>query len=77
VLLWTSATRSKRRRLRMRARILTNCSDTLWLKRDHAIKATDLCQSGGFGLVALDLGDVPSQQSRRIQLSWWFRFGER
>jgi len=42
---------------------------------DHAIKATDLLlQSGGFGLVALDLGDVPSQQSRRVQLSWWFRF---
>ncbi len=41
----------------------------------HAIKATDLLlQSGGFGLVALDLGDVPSLQSRRIQLGWWFRF---
>jgi hypothetical protein len=42
---------------------------------DHAIKATDLLlQSGGFGLVTLDLGDVPSTQSRRVQLSWWFRF---
>jgi recombination protein RecA len=51
----------------------------LWIRCgsnvDHAIKATDLLlQSGGFGLVALDLGDVPSQQSRRVQLSWWFRF---
>lgn len=51
----------------------------LWIrcgsKVEHAIKATDLLlQSGGFGLVALDLGDVPSQQSRRIQLTWWFRF---
>jgi len=51
----------------------------LWIRCgsnvDHAIKATDLLlQSGGFGLVALDLGDVPSQLSRRIQLSWWFRF---
>jgi len=51
----------------------------LWIrcgsKVDHAIKATDLLlQSGGFGLVALDMGDVPSQQSRRVQLSWWFRF---
>jgi len=51
----------------------------LWIrcgsKVDHAIKATDLLlQSGGFGLVALDLGDIPSQQSRRIPLSWWFRF---
>jgi hypothetical protein len=51
----------------------------LWVrcasKVDHAIKATDLLlQSGGFGLIALDLGDVPHQQSRRIPLSWWFRF---
>ena len=51
----------------------------LWIRCaanvEHAIKATDLLlQSGGFGLVAFDLGDVPSQQSRRIQLSWWFRF---
>jgi len=51
----------------------------LWIRCvsniDHAIKATDLLlQSGGFGLVALDLGDISSQESRRIQLSWWFRF---
>jgi len=51
----------------------------LWIrcgsKAEHAIKATDLLlQGGGFGLVALDLGDIPPQQSRRIQLSWWFRF---
>jgi recombination protein RecA len=51
----------------------------LWIRCgarvDHAIKATDLLlQSGGFGLVALDLGDVDPQRSRRIQLTWWFRF---
>ncbi|MEK6406669.1 MAG: hypothetical protein AABN34_06865 [Acidobacteriota bacterium] len=51
----------------------------LWIRCasnvEHAIKATDLLlQSGGFGLVALDLGDISPQQSRRIQLSWWFRF---
>jgi recombination protein RecA len=51
----------------------------LWIRCasniEHAIKATDLLlQSGGFGLVALDLGDIPAAQSRRIQLSWWFRF---
>lgn len=51
----------------------------LWIRCasniEHTIKATDLLlQSGGFGLVALDLGDVPAAQSRRIQLSWWFRF---
>ena len=51
----------------------------LWIRCssniEHAIKATDLLlQSGGFGLVTLDLGDIPATQSRRIQLSWWFRF---
>ncbi|MEK6320231.1 MAG: hypothetical protein AABN33_00970 [Acidobacteriota bacterium] len=51
----------------------------LWIRCvsnvEHAIKATDLLlQSGGFGLIALDLGDITPQQSRRIQLSWWFRF---
>jgi hypothetical protein len=61
------------------ARAGADFDQLLWIrcgsKVDHAIKATDLLlQSGGFGLVALDLGDVPSQQSRRIQLSWWFRF---
>jgi hypothetical protein len=61
------------------ARAGVDFDQLLWIrcssKVDHAIKATDLLlQSGGFGLVALDLGDVPSTQSRRIQLSWWFRF---
>jgi recombination protein RecA len=51
----------------------------LWIRCssniEHAINATDLLlQSGGFGLVALDLGDIPAAQSRRIRLSWWFRF---
>src|SRR5205085_9631057 len=42
---------------------------------DQALKATDLLlQSGGFGLVAIDLGDVPVQVARRIPLTSWFRF---
>jgi RecA/RadA recombinase len=49
----------------------------LWIRCgsnvNHAIKAVDLLlQSGGFGLVALDLGDVPSQQSRRVSLTGGF-----
>ena len=57
----------------------TDFDQLLWIRCgsivDHAIKATDLLlQSGGFGLVALDLGDVPFVKSRRVQLSWWFRF---
>ena len=44
-------------------------------KIERAFKAADLLlQSGGFGLVALDLADIPSQDARRIISSWWFRF---
>ncbi len=42
---------------------------------DQALRATDLLlQSGGFGLVAIDLGDVTVQTARRIPLTSWFRF---
>jgi RecA DNA recombination protein len=47
------------------------CSGNL----EHAIKATDLLlQGGGFGVVVLDLGDVPPKDARRIPQSYWFRF---
>ena len=40
-----------------------------------ALKAVDLLlQSGGFGLVALDLGDISTDNARRIPSSWWHRF---
>ena len=50
----------------------------LWVRcggnPERAIFAVDLLvQGGGFGLVALDLGDTPSQQARRIPLASWFR----
>jgi recombination protein RecA len=39
------------------------------------LKATDLLlQSNGFGMIALDLGDVPVTSARRIPLASWFRF---
>jgi hypothetical protein len=41
----------------------------------QALKVTDLLvQSGGFGLIAIDLGDLPHSTSRRIPLASWFRF---
>ncbi len=41
----------------------------------QAIRVTDLLlQSGGFGLVIVDLGDVPVKLARRIPLTSWFRF---
>ena len=57
----------------------TNCERLLWIRcannLEHAFKATDLLlQGGGFGLVLLDLGDVPAKSARRIISSWWYRF---
>lgn len=51
----------------------------LWVrcrdKVEHAFKACDLLlHGGGFGVVALNLGDVPAKVVRRIITSWWFRF---
>jgi len=41
----------------------------------QAMRVTDLLlQSGGFGLVVLDLGDVSFKMTRRIPLTSWFRF---
>jgi hypothetical protein len=42
---------------------------------EHAMKSADLLlQSGGFGVVILDLCDVTASWTRRIPLSWWYRF---
>ena len=50
----------------------------LWIRcghnAEHALRAADLLiQGGGFGLVAMDLGDTPPQTARRISLTSWFR----
>jgi hypothetical protein len=42
---------------------------------EQVLRATDLLlESGGFGLIALDLADLPPQAARRIPLTTWFRF---
>src|SRR5262249_50254235 len=42
---------------------------------DQVLRVTDLLlQSGGFGIVAIDLGDVAFTAVRRIPLTSWFRF---
>jgi recombination protein RecA len=51
----------------------------LWVRcggnLEHAFKATDLLlHAGGFGLVILDVGDLPGKEARRIISSWWYRF---
>lgn len=49
----------------------------LWVRCgniEQALSATDLLlQSGGFGLVAVDLADVRPEAVRRVPLSFWFR----
>jgi len=42
---------------------------------EQVLRVTDLLlESGGFGVVALDLADLPSKAARRIPLATWFRF---
>jgi recombination protein RecA len=53
-------------------------SQILWVRCggnvEHALKAADmLAQAGGFGLVAIDLGDTPKKIVHRIPLAAWFR----
>ena len=51
----------------------------LWIRcggsLENAFKAADLLlHAGGFGLVILDMADVPGKDARRIISSWWYRF---
>jgi recombination protein RecA len=53
-------------------------SQILWVRcagnAEHALKAADmLAQAGGFGLVAIDLGDTSEKVVHRIPLAVWFR----
>ena len=42
---------------------------------EQVLKVTDLLlQAGGFGMVVLDLGDIPVESARRVPLTSWFRF---
>jgi recombination protein RecA len=52
-------------------------SRLLWVRCrgiDQALRCVDLLlHGGGFGLVALDLGDIPVRLVRQVQLNVWFR----
>jgi len=42
---------------------------------EQALKAADLLlQSGGFGLLVIDLADIAPEAARRVPLTSWFRF---
>jgi len=50
--------------------IWVRCQDV-----DRALRVTDLLiQGGGFGLIALDLGDTPPHLVRYVPMQVWFRF---
>ena len=53
-------------------------SKLLWVRcqnLDQALRATDLLiQAGGFGIVAVDLCDIPTRTVRQVPLNAWFRF---
>jgi len=45
------------------------------LRLEQVLKVTDLLlQSNGFGMIVLDLGDIPVRNARQIPLASWFRF---
>jgi recombination protein RecA len=50
----------------------------LWVRCrniEQALRAADLVlQGGGFGMVAMDLGDIPAETVRHVPLNVWFRF---
>ncbi len=42
---------------------------------EQVMRVADLLlESGGFGMIVLDLGDIPPPHARRIPLATWFRF---
>jgi len=50
----------------------------LWVRcagsTEHALKSVDLlAHGGGFGILALDLGDLSPQNAKRIPLPCWYR----
>ena len=50
--------------------LLVRCSNI-----EQALRGADLLlHGGGFGLVALDLSDLPGTTVRRVPLNAWFRF---
>ena len=59
----------------VRGRASRRTSDAFEHRLDQLLRATDLLlESGGFGLIVLDLADLPPQSARRIPLTTWFRF---
>jgi hypothetical protein len=67
---------AEERGLNWQSKIVNRPFPSAWDRRlEQVLKATDLLlQSGGFGMVVVDLADVPPRFARRIPLASWFRF---
>ncbi len=53
-------------------------SRLVWIRcggnAEHALKVADLIvQAGGFGMIVMDLADIPPRTAARISLASWFR----
>jgi hypothetical protein len=58
-----------------RSSLLKDQGRSLLGRLEQVLKVTDLLlQSGGFGMVVIDLGDIPTESARRVPLTSWFRF---
>ena len=69
-LLWVRCSESSRLPSRK-----DNSPRTALGRLEQVLKVTDLLlQGGGFGMVVLDLGDIPVENARRVPLTSWFRF---
>jgi hypothetical protein len=75
-LLWVRCNESSPRRHKKTENSVKNQTTNHQEHRlEQVLRATDLLlESGGFGLIALDLADLPPQAARRILLTTWFRF---
>jgi len=68
-LLWVRCSKAERSSLRKHQR------RSALGRLEQVLKVTDLLlQGGGFGMVVLDLGDIPVTSARRVPLTSWFRF---
>src|SRR5271155_1603867 len=74
-LLWVRCGGTKRKAGSPQRHRVTEKNEKIEKPVEQALRVTDLLlQSGGFGLVMIDLGDTPLKMARRIPLASWFRF---
>ena len=65
----------KRQGSSVKSRSYTHAGFAFGAALEQVLKVTDLLlQGGGFGIVVLDLGDIPVESARRVPLTSWFRF---